>query len=257
MGVRPVFRAKGAQANGTRAFEICSCQLEKRAANLLRGASIPPRYEHCSFENFVTDFPGADRSLAAAHLMAHRFVEGYPVTTEGKGLLFTGTAGVGKTHLAASILLALVKEKGVKGLFCEYRELLKEIGNSYNPRVAATELDVLRPVFRAEVLVLDELGATQPTSWIWDTVALIINKRYASKLTTIVTTNFPDLPGAGPEPTGFTDAEMAERSKRAAREQTLGDRIGETMRSRLAEMCVTIKIAGTDFRQGVGRARFG
>ena len=67
---------------------------------------------------------------------------------------------------------ALILEKGVHGFFCDYRELLKRIQESYNPQVAATELQILAPVFEAEVLVLDELGAQKPTDWVWDTVAL-------------------------------------------------------------------------------------
>ena len=45
--------------------------------------------------------------------------------------------------------------------------------------------------------------------------------------------------------------------ERAARELTLGDRIGERMRSRLAEMCMRVEMTGKDFRQTVKRARFG
>ena len=76
-----------------------------------------------------------------------------------------------------------------RGLFCDYRELLKSIQNSYNPQVQTTELELLRPVFAAEVLVLDDLGAQKPNEWVWDTVALILNSRYNDKLTTIITTN--------------------------------------------------------------------
>jgi DNA replication protein DnaC len=79
-------------------------------------------------------------------------------------------------------------------------------------------------------------------------VALILNSRYNDKLTTIVTTNYPDLPAGKGE---GSDAE------RAAREQTLGDRIGDRMRSRLAEMCVRVEMTGEDFRQTVKKARFG
>ena len=45
---------------------------------------------------------------------------------------------MGKTHLAVGILQALILEKGVRGLFCDYRELLKRIQESYNPLVATT-----------------------------------------------------------------------------------------------------------------------
>jgi DNA replication protein DnaC len=234
--------------DGTRAAEPCTCRQEQRISRSLLRSRIPRRYEHCSLESYEASFPGSDRSLSSAHLMARRFVDGYPATTEGHGLLLTGSIGIGKTHLAVGILQALVIEKGVQGLFCDYRELLKEIQNSYNPQVATTELEILRPVFEAEVLILDELGAAKPTEWVWDTVAHILNTRYNDKRTTIITTNYADLQPGG---VGGNTA------SRAMREETLGDRIGERMRSRLAEMCVVIEMRGEDFRRTVGRARFG
>jgi DNA replication protein DnaC len=181
-------------------------------------------------------------------LTARRFVEEYPAGTAGKGLLFTGSMGVGKTHLAVGVLQRLVRERGAKGLFCDYRELLKSIQNSYNPEVRTTELELLMPVFAAEVLVLDDLGAQKPNEWVWDTVALILNTRYNDKQTTIITTNYPDQSAGGGNQTDL---------ERAAREQTLGDRIGDRMRSRLAEMCVRVEMTGEDFRQTVKKARFG
>jgi len=235
-------------AAGARVARVCRCQQAARSGHRVAAARIPRRYEHCILESFVTDIPRADPSLRTALWEARRFVEAYPVETDGKGLLLTGSIGVGKTHLASGILLALVEEKGAQGLFYDYRELLKQIQNSWNPQVSSTELDVLRPVFEAEVLVLDELGAQKPTDWVWDTVALILNTRYNDKRTTIITTNYPDLPPGGATGTP---------AQRAAREETLGDRIGERMRSRLAEMCVRVEMTGADFRQSAGRARFG
>ena len=234
------------QPNGRFAAEPCECRFEQRLTTLVERAHIPRRYQHCSFDSYEASFPGADRSLAAAHLMARRFVDGYPATTEGHGLLLTGSIGIGKTHLAVGILQSLIVEKGVHGLFCDYRELLKEIQHSYNPQVLTTELDILRPVFDAEVLVLDELGASKPTEWVWDTVAHILNTRYNDKRTTIITTNYADQPPGG----------VATGPQRAMRDETLGDRIGERMRSRLAEMCVVVEMHGADFRQKVRKARF-
>jgi len=234
--------------NGERYAEDCECRLLSRNSRLLTRAKIPPRYEHCSLDSYETAFHGADRSLGSALLMARKFVEDYPVITSGKGLLLGGSIGVGKTHLAVGILHSLVMLKGAQGFFCDYRELLKEIQHSYNPQVARTELEVLEPVFKAEVLVLDELGAQKPTDWVWDTVALILNTRYNDKRTTIITTNYADqAPGAV----------AATPAARAMREESLGDRIGERMRSRLAEMCVTVEMRGEDFRRTVGKARFG
>jgi DNA replication protein DnaC len=242
MGMRVV-----RQNDGRSVAEPCDCRQELRVTALLQRARIPRRYEHCTFESYETG-SRFDASLVAAQLMARRFVDGYPATTEGHGLLLTGSIGVGKTHLAVGILQSLIVEKGVRGLFCDYRELLKEIQHSYNPQVLTTELEILRPVFEAEVLILDELGASKPTEWVWDTVAHILNTRYNDKRTTIITTNYADQPPGGASASG---------PQRAMREESLGDRVGERMRSRLAEMCVLIEMRGEDFRRGVRRARFG
>ena len=236
------------EENGRQVARPCECRIERRAARMLERAHIPKRYEHCSLDNFESGFRGANKTLAAAHLRARKFVDGYPVETAGTGLLLTGSIGVGKTHLAAGILKDLIRERGVQGLFCDYRELLKEVQNSYNQKVATTELEVLRPVFEAEVLVLDELGASKPTEWVWDTVAHILNSRYNDRRTTIITTNYPnveEMPKA--EWRSLTDVQ------KAVREETLGDRIGERMRSRLQEMCFVVEMRGDDFRQKVKR----
>src|SRR5215469_8751990 len=212
----------------------CDCRIEARVSRLLEAAHIPARYEHCTLADYTTDFTGAHRSLSAARLAAGRFVEEYPITKTG--LLLIGPIGTGKTHLAVGIMQELICSKGVPCLFCDYRELLKQIQNSYNASVQTTELEVLRPVFETEVLFLDELGAVKPSEWVWDTVSLILNTRYNHNRTTIITTNFDDQPPGG----------MMSSVKAAAREETLGDRIGERMRSRVHEMCRIIKLDGLD-----------
>jgi DNA replication protein DnaC len=236
--------------DGSRAARDCACKLERRVARMIAQTNIPRRYEHCSLDSFDTDFPAASKSLKVAHRSARKFVESYPLETRGTGLLLTGSIGTGKTHLAVGILQALVAERGATGLFYDYRELLKQVQNSYNRQVQATELEILRPVFEAEVLVLDELGASKPTDWVWDTVAHILNTRYNDRRTTIITTNYAN---AGPLGSGLE----VSGARAAMREETLGDRIGERMRSRLQEMCVVVEMNGADFRQTVNLARFG
>jgi len=225
----------------------CECQELQREERQMAAAHIPERYKDYDLDGFHL-LHESDPSIARAYQYARKFVEAYPVDTAGKGLLFAGSIGVGKTHLAVGVLRRLIRERGAKGLFSDYRELLKSIQNSYNPQVATTELQLLQPIFNAEVLVLDDLGAQKPNEWVWDTVALILNTRYNNRQTTIITTNYPDLPAGGG---AKTDVE------RAAREQTLGDRIGDRMRSRLAEMCISVEMKGSDFRQSIKRASFG
>jgi DNA replication protein DnaC len=212
----------------------CDCMLKTRGQKLLANAAIPPRYEHCEFANYRAD--DGRSLLAQAKASVIRFVESYPV--EKTGLILLGSIGVGKTHLAVAAMRQLILGKGIPCLFCDYRELLKQIQNSYNSSSEVTELQVLAPVFETEVLVLDELGAVKPSEWVWDTVSLILNSRYNNSRTTIITTNLLDEPAGG-----------APGTRLGSRAVTLGDRIGERMRSRLHEMCRVIRVDGEDYRQ--------
>ena len=222
----------------------CDCQLRARHQTLLAAARIPRHYEHCELATFKVE--GLDRSLAAARMSACKFVEEYPI--KQTGLLLIGRIGVGKTHLAVGIIKELVRSKGINCLFYDYGELLKQIQNSYNDSVRTTEMDVLRPVFESEVLVLDGLGAVKTSEWVWDTVSLILNTRYNDNRTTIITTNYPNL-AERERLSGNVRSGSPEAAKYAAEKETLGDRIGERMRSRLHEMCLIVRMEGADFRQ--------
>jgi DNA replication protein DnaC len=74
-------------------------------------------------------------------------------------------------------------------LFYEFGELLKEVQESYGPAGKATEAQILAPVYEAEVLLLDELGASKPTDWVRDTMTQIIGRRYNNRKLTIFTTS--------------------------------------------------------------------
>jgi DNA replication protein DnaC len=227
----------------------CDCQLRARNQTLLAAARIPKRHEHCELSNFEHE----GLRPRAAYRAARRFVDDYPI--DRIGLLFVGNAGVGKTHLAVGIAKALIREKGIECVFYDYADLLKQIQESYNPAVQTTELGLLRPVFETEVLVLDDLGSVRPTEWRWDTIRLIVNTRYNDKRTTIITTNFADKPAAGAaDPDAPRRTESFATTLAAARKDTLGDRIGERMRSRLHEMCKVVKMEGPDYREGAKKA---
>lgn len=225
---------KPVPADGARRVERCQCRLRTRVERLLENARIPRRYQSCFLENYKTN--PSHPSLAYAKAKAVSFVEQYPL--DKTGLIFVGRSGAGKTHLAIGIIKELMERKAISCYFCGFQELLENIKHSYDPAVETTSLEIQRPVFDSEVVVLDDLGAVIPSGWVKDTISLVLNRRYEGNLTTIITANFQDGPPAGVD----ASERMEARAWRANREQTLGDRIGERMRDRVHEMCRLISL---------------
>jgi DNA replication protein DnaC len=234
----------------------CECTFEDRASGVFARARIPERYRHCDFENFDTDLQydhatptevaAWNRTLEQARVVVQGFTRDFPAGTE-HGLLLMGSCGVGKTHLAVAAVQEIMR-RGHTCLFYDYRELLKEIQNSYNPENQATELGVLEPVLKAEVLLLDDLGASKPSLWAMETLGHILNARYNDKRITLATTNYLDADGIA------RPASRSAASRPSVIEDTLSERIGTRIRSRLYEMCRTIELAAPDYRKEIRQA---
>lgn len=218
----------------------CACQEEAKARHRIQRAMIPSGFETATLESFR---PAAH--TRQAHLLARRYAEEFlpannRVTDKAApGLLFTGSVGTGKTHLAAGIVTAIAR-KGFQPLFVDVRELLDRLRRTYSPDATETQGQVMRPIWAADLVVIDELGAQRPTDWSFETVELLIGGLYNRLIPTIVTTNLPNFGvGGGAEREGY---------QRAARAESLGDRIGARMWSRLQQMCRPVEMAGPDWR---------
>ena len=191
---------------------------------MLAAAKIPPRYRSCELETFVT-YP--NEKLLKTVERARRFIDAFPVVD--KGLLLIGPPGIGKTHIAVAVLRQVVLDTGVRGLYYDTRHLLTTIRSTYNPVTRTSEVDILRPVMEAELLVLDDLGAERPTDWVEETMNLIVNTRYNDRRPTIFTSNYEDV----------EDLEDLD---------SLLVRVGFRMHSRLREMCEFLEYSGPDYR---------
>jgi DNA replication protein DnaC len=203
----------------------CDCRAEESRQRGLKAARIPRCYDSCTLQSYRPAQGNASQLLAFSS--AFHLVREYPAVD--RGLLLMGPCGVGKTHVSVAILRGLI-EKGVQCLFYEFGSLLKEIQDSYNTSSQSSKLKVLAPVYEVEVLVLDELGAVKPTDWVRDTMMQVIGRRYNERRLTIFTTNYTD-------------------ERACAADETLEDRIGVRLRSRLREMCQTVRIGGEDYRR--------
>lgn len=214
---------KPVEVEGVRRVARCDCRIEMAGQQRLADANIPKRYQHCSIANFTA----YNESLEKAAARAQAIIDAYPVAA--KGLFLEGPPGVGKTHLAVAMLKQLIRTTGARGIFYDTRELLRVIRSTYDASIRTTELDVLRPVMRADLLVLDDLGAEKTSEWVEETMNLIVNTRYSERRLTVFTSNYADIPDD-------TDP------------NSLLFRIGHRMRSRLHEMCEFVEMDGADYR---------
>lgn len=211
------------------------CQGEVRRARLLQLAQIPPRYFNKGFDLYATQ---TDTQLAGLK-RAVDYVESFPDVD--RGLLFVGPCGVGKTHLSVAIMKQLVQERMMTARFVDEVELLWQLKYSYGQDSPATEEEVLSPLTSVELLVWDDLGTGRPTAWVKDIIRMIINYRYTHKKQTIITSNWPLRRNSAHNAVTET-------------EQTLEERIGRRLYSRIMEMCEVVTIKGPDARAVIHKA---
>ena len=154
-----------------------------------------------------------------------------------RGLLFMGGPGLGKTHIVVSILKQLILEEGVDGKFVDFFQLLSDIRYGYSND--ESEKFLIEPYLEARILIIDELAKGRNNEWEQTILDQFISSRYnAADKITLFTTNYTD------------QAIPSDINDRATyfHKQSLAEKVGERVFSRLVQMCEFIKMEGDDYR---------
>ena len=124
---------------------------------LMRDSTIPRELKEASFENFIAETAEEKQLLAFAREQVDKYLDGVTGNT-----LFTGSTGIGKSHLSVAIAKAINEGYKAKGepksvLFVNLTEILRRVRESFNSPTSL-EGHYSRMLKEVDYLVLDDLG---------------------------------------------------------------------------------------------------
>jgi DNA replication protein DnaC len=165
------------------------CVLEERKPPIFQqvGSLGAELLSQMTFETFDTRGLNANdeqqQNLEKAFRTARKFAE----SPEG-WLIFMGSYGCGKTHLAAAIANYRLG-KGHPVCFAVVPDLLDHLRAAFSPDKSITYDELFEGVREAPLLILDDLGSQVSSPWAKEKLFQIINHRYNRRLPTVITTS--------------------------------------------------------------------
>jgi DNA replication protein DnaC len=219
------------EVNGVKMTPFCMCKCEAEKYEKEKEAEKAIALRQQIERNRAAGFPEVqmqkwtfekdDRANAKISDICQRYVENFPkMKTKGKGLMFLGGFGTGKTFLAACIANALLDE-GFTVLMTNFPRLINTI---YGMREGKQEyIDSLN---KYSLLIIDDLGVERQSEYVAEIVQNIIDSRYRAGLPMVITTNL--------SPKDFTETQDIAKSR---------------LYSRISEMCLPLIVKGVDRRK--------
>lgn len=115
-----------------------------------------------------------------------KFVDGYP--NESKGFYLYGDFGVGKSYMMAALAHDLSEKRQASSTLLHFPSFVIDVKNAINTGQVKEMLDQVK---KAEILILDDIGAEQMSPWVRDEVLqVILQHRMQEILPTFFTSNF-------------------------------------------------------------------
>lgn len=190
---------------------------QSRIENNIRESGIPKLYRNSSFDDFTVR-KGTEKAFRASKAYVERFSE---LAAVGKGIIFTGNTGSGKTHLAAAIGNALLAD-GYTVKFIKFVNLIDKINIADD--YGRTEADIISELTQCKLLIIDDICITNISDKWKRVLYSIVDNRTSDIKPTIYTSNVTKL-------------------------DEIKTIINEQVYDRISGSCAEIKVLASSYRQ--------
>lgn len=150
-----------------------ACIEDRKLAHLFDGAAIPPRYRQHSLDTYQVT---SAEQRAALGICRDYVSDIRKTVSTGANLLFIGTVGTGKTHLACGIARAFLNA-GRTAKYIRVADLIAMVRETWRPDSKRSERAVYRELCAVDLLVLDEVGVQAGSENEQQILFNVINKR--------------------------------------------------------------------------------
>jgi DNA replication protein DnaC len=206
----------------------CECREQRLKKGRSKGVAsvIPPKFRGVSFDRPPISDMSRDFQARGAVEEIRRYVGDLDSNLEeGRGVWLFGDPGTGKTTLAM-LVSKLALEAGHSVAIYSLPKLLARIRRTYDSEPGGDSyLSFFERLTSVDLLHIDDLGAEKRSDWVLEQLYALVNERYESQRSILVTTNLD--------------------------ESQLKEQIGQRTVSRLVEMCsdCMIPMPGDDRRE--------
>jgi DNA replication protein DnaC len=203
----------------------CECRERRIAQARMRGVRsvLPAKYQGVGFDRPPIADMARDPQYRTVFEAVRGYIDGLDANlADGRGLWLEGDVGTGKTTLAMLVSKTAIESGHTVAIYSLPR-LLARIRRTYDADPSELSyLEFFRRLASVDLLHIDDLGAEKRSEWVLEQLYAIIDERYASNRSVIVTTNLEF--------------------------EQLEEQIGSRTVSRLVEMCEKLPIFGADKR---------
>ena len=205
----------------------CECRAQRLKRGNSRGVAsvIPARYRGVSFDRPPVSDMARDLQTKAAVSEVRAFVDELDERLDaGRGLWLFGDTGTGKTTLAMLVSKAALQDSRSVAIY-SLPKLLARIRRTYDSEPGGDSyLSFFERLTAVDLLHIDDLGAERRSDWVLEQLYALINERYETQRSVMITTNLPH--------------------------EELEEQIGPRTVSRLTQICDEVPVFGDDRRYG-------